>query len=112
MFRALTGPSSGVSLAVIMIPFGSCSVVDCSCVRGGGLVVLISWLFLYARCLCGAAVVSRHNSKLLILFNFVDFLDMIRYVVEVLLTVNRSKCRNLSGSHHNILCAIYLTVVI
>jgi hypothetical protein len=41
MFRALTGPSSGVSLAVIMLPFGSCSVVDCSCVRGGGLVVLM-----------------------------------------------------------------------
>jgi hypothetical protein len=39
MFRALIGPSSGVSLAVIMLPFGSCSVVDCSCVRGGGLVV-------------------------------------------------------------------------
>jgi hypothetical protein len=40
MLRALTGPSSGVSLAVIMLTFGSCSVVDCSCVRGGGLVVL------------------------------------------------------------------------
>jgi hypothetical protein len=39
MFRALTGPSSGVSLAVVMLPFDSCSVVDCSCVRGGGLVV-------------------------------------------------------------------------
>jgi hypothetical protein len=39
MFRALTGPSSGVSLAVIMLTFGSCSVVDCSCVRGGGLVL-------------------------------------------------------------------------
>jgi hypothetical protein len=39
MFRALTGPLSGVSLTVIMLPFGSCSVVDCSCVRGSGLVV-------------------------------------------------------------------------
>jgi hypothetical protein len=39
MFRALIGPSSGVSLAV-MLPFGSYSVVDCSCVRGCGLVVL------------------------------------------------------------------------
>jgi hypothetical protein len=35
MFRAFTGPSSGVSLAVVMLPFGSCSVVDCSFVRGG-----------------------------------------------------------------------------
>jgi hypothetical protein len=39
MFRALTHPSSGVSLAIIMLPFGSCSVVDCSCAPGGGLVV-------------------------------------------------------------------------
>jgi hypothetical protein len=39
MFQALTGPSSGVSLTVIMLPFRSCSVIDCSCVRGGGLVV-------------------------------------------------------------------------
>jgi hypothetical protein len=62
MFRVLTGPSSGVSWAACLC-YHLVHVVLLS-VRAsadGGLVVLMSWLFLYARCSCSAAVVSIEN---------------------------------------------------
>jgi hypothetical protein len=51
MFRALTGPSSGVSWAACLCHHLAHAVL--LSVRASaevGLVVLMSWLFLYVRC--------------------------------------------------------------